>query len=91
MADSKLNSVRIAVLTAGGQKALAAKVGVTQQCVSKWCKSGRIPQKQVQKVAAATGFAPSFLAGYLEVLYEQNPESIGGALPGDDFYYVPQK
>lgn len=31
------------------------------------------------------------LSGYLEVLYEQNPESIGGAIPGDDFYYVPQK
>lgn len=31
------------------------------------------------------------MSGYLEVLYEQNPESIGGALPGDDFYYVPQK
>ena len=31
------------------------------------------------------------LSVYLEVLYEQNPESIGGALPGDDFYYVPQK
>ena len=31
------------------------------------------------------------LSGYLEVLYEQNPESICGALPGDDFYYVPQK
>lgn len=31
------------------------------------------------------------MSGYLEVLNEQNPESIGGALPGDDFYYVPQK
>lgn len=31
------------------------------------------------------------LSGYLEVLYGQNPESIGGALPGGDFYYVPQK
>lgn len=28
------------------------------------------------------------LGGYLEVLMEQNPESIGGNLPGDDFYYV---
>ena len=28
-------------------------------------------------------------AGYLRVLYEQNPESIGGALPDDDFYYIP--
>lgn len=31
------------------------------------------------------------LSGYLEVLYEQNPESIGGAMPGDDFYYISQK
>lgn len=28
------------------------------------------------------------LSGYLAVLLEQNPESVGGALPGDDFYYA---
>lgn len=28
------------------------------------------------------------LEGYLQVLFEQNPESVGGALPGDDFYYM---
>ncbi|MCM1184159.1 MAG: ABC transporter substrate-binding protein [Roseburia sp.] len=27
------------------------------------------------------------LSGYLQVLYERNPEAVGGALPGDDFYY----
>ena len=27
------------------------------------------------------------LSGYLAVLLEQNPKSVGGALPGDDFYY----
>ncbi|MCI2055575.1 MAG: PhnD/SsuA/transferrin family substrate-binding protein [Oscillibacter sp.] len=27
------------------------------------------------------------LGGYLEVLYEQNAQSVGGAVPGDDFYY----
>ena len=27
------------------------------------------------------------LSGYLKVLYEQNPESVGGALPQDEFYY----
>ncbi len=27
------------------------------------------------------------LSGYLEVLYEQNPESVGGTLPDDAFYY----
>ena len=28
------------------------------------------------------------LAGYLSVLLEQNPQSVGGALPGEDFYYA---
>lgn len=27
------------------------------------------------------------LSGYLEVLFEQNPQAVGGAMPGDDFYY----
>ena len=28
------------------------------------------------------------LSGYLAALYEQDPAAVGGALPGDDFYYV---
>lgn len=28
------------------------------------------------------------LNGYLNVLFEMNPASVGGQLPGDDFYYV---
>ena len=27
-------------------------------------------------------------SGYLQVLYDQNPESVGGKLPGDDFYWM---
>ena len=27
------------------------------------------------------------LSGYLDVLYQQDAASVGGALPGDDFYY----
>jgi NitT/TauT family transport system substrate-binding protein len=27
--------------------------------------------------------------GYLKVLFDQNPEAIGGKLPEDDFYYIP--
>lgn len=27
------------------------------------------------------------VSGYLQILYDQNPQSVGGALPGDDFYY----
>ncbi len=29
------------------------------------------------------------LSGYLETLYGQDPSSVGGELPGDDFYYIP--
>ena len=28
------------------------------------------------------------MAGYLEVLKNQNPQAVGGAVPGDDFYYI---
>ncbi|MCQ2452287.1 MAG: ABC transporter substrate-binding protein [Oscillospiraceae bacterium] len=28
------------------------------------------------------------LEGYLQVLFDQNPKAVGGALPGDDFYWV---
>ena len=30
----------------------------------------------------------SDLEGYLQTLYDANPEAIGGAMPGDDFYYA---
>ncbi len=30
------------------------------------------------------------LKGYLGVLYDQEPQSVGGALPGDDFYHTGQ-
>lgn len=30
------------------------------------------------------------LGSYLEVLFEQNPQAVGGALPNDDFYYNAQ-
>ena len=31
----------------------------------------------------------SAVAGYLGVLFEQNPESVGGELPDEAFYYIP--
>lgn len=30
----------------------------------------------------------SKLSGYLTVLFEQNPKSVGGALPSDEFYFI---
>ncbi len=29
------------------------------------------------------------LSGYLAILCDQNPQAVGGSVPGDDFYYVP--
>ena len=29
------------------------------------------------------------LEGYLEVLFNQDAQSVGGNLPGEDFYYIP--
>ena len=29
------------------------------------------------------------LSGYLDSLYQQNPAAVGGALPADEFYFVP--
>ncbi len=29
------------------------------------------------------------LSGYLQVLFEQDPASVGGKVPGEDFYYAP--
>lgn len=31
------------------------------------------------------------LSGYLQVLFEANPKSVGGKMPADDFYYVQKK
>ncbi len=32
----------------------------------------------------------SLAKGYLQALYDQNPKAVGGAMPGDDFYYNAQ-
>ena len=29
------------------------------------------------------------LSGFLQIMYDYNPDAVGGAMPGDDFYYIP--
>ena len=29
------------------------------------------------------------LSGFVAELYQANPDSVGGAIPGEDFYYLP--
>lgn len=38
-------------------------------------------------VCLSKGDMKTALSGYLSILYEQNPQSVGGALPDDAFYY----
>ena len=29
------------------------------------------------------------LSGFLQIMDDLNPDAVGGAMPGDDFYYIP--
>ena len=29
------------------------------------------------------------LSGFLQIMYDYNPDAVGGVMPGDDFYYIP--
>lgn len=40
-------------------------------------------------VSISGGEMKDALSGYLQVLFDQDPKSVGGKLPGDDFYYLP--
>lgn len=59
-------------------------------------KSGIIAKEQIaQKAIPACNITcitgaemKEWLSGYLQVLYGQNPASVGGALPEDNFYYM---
>ncbi len=44
-----------------------------------------LPYCNITYIAGADMVEP--MDGYLQVLFDQNAESVGGALPGDDFYY----
>ena len=29
------------------------------------------------------------LSGFLQIMYDLNPDAVGSAMPGDDVYYIP--
>ena len=33
----------------------------------------------------------TMLTGYLQVLFDMDPTTVGGAMPEDGFYYIPQE
>ena len=62
MEQKKLNIVRLVVLSVGGQKELARRLGITQQYVSK-CQKGVVPKTWANKVSQVTGFDAAVLTG----------------------------
>lgn len=46
-----------------------------------------IPECSIVATSGVTMYKQ--LSGFLEALYSLNPDSIGGALPGDEFYWMP--
>lgn len=69
--------------------ATGAAYAVEKQIIAK----EPIAQKAIPKcnIVCITGLEmKNALAGYLTVLSEQSPEAVGGALPKEDFYYVPK-
>lgn len=66
----------------GAALAVAAKIIPKEQVAMKaipFCNITCITGEDMKKA----------LSGYLEVLYEQNPEAVGGTLPEEAFYYIP--
>jgi len=46
-----------------------------------------IPQSSIHTITGQE--MKGILSGFLQIMYDFNPEAIGGAMPGDDFYYLP--
>ena len=73
--------------TVNGDPATAAPLVVKAGIVA----SEAIAEKAIPKcniVCTTGGDMRSALSGYLQVLYDADASSVGGALPGGDFYYV---
>ncbi len=62
--------------------ALVAKYGIVEKAP---VAEKALPACNITYIAGAE--MKPMLKGYLQVLYNQQPEAVGGAMPGDDFYY----
>ncbi|MEE1114783.1 MAG: ABC transporter substrate-binding protein [Eubacterium sp.] len=81
--SEKAESVEKASSDVEGTAALVAQYGIIEKAP--------IAQKALPycNIAIVTGEEmKTSLSGYLNVLFTADPKSVGGALPGDDFYYL---
>lgn len=61
--------------------ALVEQFGIVKAAIAEKA----IPACNITYIAG--GEMKTALQGYLQILFDQNPKAVGGALPGDDFYY----
>lgn len=69
--------------TAGGE--LVAQYGILEKAA---IATKAIPSCNIVCITGED--MKTALSGYLDVLAGQNPKSVGGSVPGDDFYYIGQ-
>lgn len=67
-----------------GAAALIGKYDIVPEAVAKKA----IPACNIVFISGAD--MKSKLSGYLQVLFDSDPKSVGGKLPADDFYYIAQ-
>ena len=70
----------------------SSNVDETAQLIAEYgvVASAAIAKKALPKchiVCYVNGDMKNALKGFLQVLYDQNPKSVGGSMPKDDFYY----
>lgn len=64
----------------------AAKIIGSHDIIAEEVAVKAIPECSIAFIDGAE--MKTMLSGYLNTLFTQNPETVGGSLPGDDFYYV---
>lgn len=62
---------------------LVGKYGIVEAAIAKQA----LPYTKITYIDGAD--MQSKLSSYLKVLFEQNPQSVGGELPDEGFYYIP--
>ena len=80
--EEALESAKKAVSDVDGTAELVVKYGIIEKA-----PIAKLALPQCNIVFLDNGEMKTALSGYLQTLYDQNPKSVGGAMPGDDFYH----
>ena len=84
-ADAFLGHYRESVEYVNGNVDEAAKLVAGYDIVPEAVAAKALPACNITFVAGQD--MKDQLSGYLEILFGQNAQAVGGSLPGDDFYY----